>query len=48
MSYRNSAQTVLAVGTALALAAVPHGGVTAQSPTGTVMAITAKEKQQGS
>jgi predicted Zn-dependent protease len=47
MINRKSTQTALAFGTALALAAAPQGGVTAQSSTGTAMAITAKEKQQG-
>ena len=30
MNYRKSTQTALAIGTALALAAAPQGGVTAQ------------------
>ena len=47
MTNRISVRTLLALGTALALVAAPQGGVTAQSSTGTVMAITAKEKQQG-
>lgn len=47
MSYHKSARTILAVGTAFVLAAAPQGGVTAQSQTGSAMAITAKEKQQG-
>lgn len=47
MNYRKSTQTALAIGTALALAAAPQGGVTAQQTTGTPLAITAKEKQQG-
>lgn len=47
MSNRKSVQTTLAIGAALALVAAPQGGVTAQSTTGTAMAITAKEKQKG-
>ncbi len=47
MFHRNAIRTFLAVSTALALVAAPQGSVTAQSSTGTVMAITAKEKQQG-
>lgn len=48
MIDRKSTQTALAIGAALALAAAPQGGGVAQSTTGAVMAITAKEKQQGS